>query len=203
MNVYRDLQVNGYVMVPRALLLKVFEEHPVASGDMEAFLRVLTYVNYTDKVARYRKMNINCARGESVYSFSHWADILGWTVGRTRRFFMKFIAEGNLEKVEGDCISHIRIPGYDVWVGKKLNAGEGNSALKKSFEEFWIEYHDTTHMPRQNREDAFAAWRKLSSEDRKLALDNIREYYFHLRDTAYCRQAVKYLEKRLFRDEYD
>ena len=48
MNIFNDLKVSGYVMIPRSLLLKAFEECPEASGDMAAFLRVLTYVNYKE-----------------------------------------------------------------------------------------------------------------------------------------------------------
>ena len=114
----RNLGTTGYVMIPRALLLKAFDEHHEASGDMEAFLRILTYVNYAEAVVRRVNTNVVCARGESVISYSHWAEILGWSLGRTRRYFMRLVAEGNIEQVKGDCASHIRIPGYDVWTGK-------------------------------------------------------------------------------------
>ena len=114
----RNLGTTGYVMIPRALLLKAFDEHHEASGDMEAFLRILTYVNYAEAVVRRVNTNVVCARGESVISYSHWAEILGWSLGRTRHYFMRLVAEGNIEQVKGDCASHIRIPGYDVWTGK-------------------------------------------------------------------------------------
>lgn len=203
MNIYKDLKVSGYVMVPRALLLKVFEEHSAASGDMEAFLRILTYVNYADKVAKHGRKDIVCARGESVISFFHWSSILGWSKGRTRRLFERLINDGNLEKVKDDCISHIRVPGYDVWTSKKITECNDKSPLNELFENFWTEYHDTTHKPRQNRMDTFAAWKKLTTDERKKAVEGIHDYYHHLRDTAYCRKADKYLEKKLFLDEYD
>lgn len=203
MNIYKDLQVSGYVMVPRALLLRVFEEHPVAGGDMEAFLRIMTYVNYADKVVKHRKSDVVCARGESIISFFHWSNILGWTVGRTRRLFERLIKDGNLEMVKDDCISHIRVLGYDVWTSKKHTESSGNSPMNESFENFWTEYHDTTHKPRQNRMDTLAAWKKLNADERKKAVEGIYDYYHHLQDTAYCRQAAKYLEKKLFLDEYD
>lgn len=33
----RKLKTIGYVMIPRDLLLKAFDEHPEAGGDMDAF----------------------------------------------------------------------------------------------------------------------------------------------------------------------
>ena len=93
MNLNKDLQVAGYVMIPRALLLRAFEENREAVGDMNAFLRVLTYVNYAEAVTKCCNIEVACRRGESVISFSHWAEILGWTIGRTRRFFNRLIAD--------------------------------------------------------------------------------------------------------------
>ena len=96
MNLNKDLQVAGYVMIPRALLLRTFEEHREAVGDMNAFLRVLTYVNYAEAMTKCCNTEVACRRGESVISFSHWAEILGWTIGRTRRFFNRLIADGGI-----------------------------------------------------------------------------------------------------------
>ena len=194
----RNLGTTGYVMIPRALLLKAFDEHHEASGDLEAFLRILTYVNYAEAVVRRVNTNVVCARGESVISYSHWAEILGWSLGRTRHYFMRLVAEGNIEQVKGDCASHIRIPGYDVWTGKSQTGKKGDSAVEESFGQFWNEYHETTRMARQNRESALREWKKLSQNERKQALEHIDEYLFHLRDTKFCRQAAKYLADKLF-----
>ena len=174
----RNLGTTGYVMIPRALLLKAFDEHHEASGDMEAFLRILTYVNYAEAVVRRVNTNVVCARGESVISYSHWAEILGWSLGRTRHYFMRLVAEGNIEQVKGDCASHIRIPGYDVWTGKSQTGKKGDSAVEESFGQFWNEYHETTRMARQNRESALREWKKLSQNERKQALEHIDEYLF-------------------------
>ena len=99
------------------LLLKAFDEHHEASGDMEAFwdTDICQLCRSSSEACEY---DVVCARGESVISYSHWAEILGWSLGRTRHYFMRLVAEGNIEQVKGDCASHIRIPGYDVWTGK-------------------------------------------------------------------------------------
>ena len=105
--------------------------------------------------------------------------------------------------MKGDCASHIRIPAYDVWTGKRKNGTAADSTVEESFGLFWNEYHETTRMPRQNREGALREWKRLSQKERKMALENIDDYFFHLRDTKYCRQAVKYLADKMFQDEYD
>ena len=71
-----DLLKTGYVMVSRALLLDVYGKRGAANGEEEAFLRVLTFVNYRDVVTLYNGVQVICARGESIISFAGWADIL-------------------------------------------------------------------------------------------------------------------------------
>ena len=198
-----NLRIAGYVMIPRDLLLKAFDEHREASGETEAFLRILTYVNYAEAVVKRTNREVSCARGESVISYKGWAEILGWSFGRTRRYFRKLVAVGSVDLVAGDCISHIRIPGYDVWTGKKKTGKDSGSSVEEAFGKFWTEYHETTRMLRQNRESALREWRKLSLGERKQAVEHIDDYFFHLRDTKYCRQAVKYLADKMFQDEYD
>ena len=199
----KNLKAVGYVMIPRDLLLRAFDEHPEAGGDMEAFLRILTYVNYAEAVVKRESKEVVCARGESVISYSQWAEILGWSFGRTRRCFMRLVANGYIEQVEGDCTSHIRIPAYDVWTGKRKPGTAVDSTVEEAFGLFWDEYHETTRMPLQNREGELREWKRLSQKDRKMALEHIDDYFFHLRDTKYCRQAMKYLTDKLFQDEYD
>ena len=77
----------GYVMVPRQLIHDIIRECPEAAGEQEAFLRVLLYANYKESVYRRNGVEYVCARGESLFSYLQWAEILGWSHGRTMRFF--------------------------------------------------------------------------------------------------------------------
>ena len=92
----------GYVMVSRALLLDIYGKRGAADGEEEAFLRVLTHVNYRDTTVLHGGVQVACGRGESVISFLGWSDILGWTRAHTRRFFEHCFAKGSIEKVVGD-----------------------------------------------------------------------------------------------------
>ena len=82
-----NLLKKGYVMVSRALLQKVCEKQGAACCDEAAFLRVLINVNFKPTVVFCNGVELQCARGESVISFLGWADLFGWTRGRTRNFF--------------------------------------------------------------------------------------------------------------------
>ena len=59
---------------------------------MDAFLRILTYVNYAEAVVK-RESRERCfvPGAESVISYSQWAEILGWSLGRTRRCFIRLM----------------------------------------------------------------------------------------------------------------
>lgn len=59
----------GYVMVSRALLLDIYGKRGAADGEEEAFLRVLTHVNYRDTTVLHGGVQVACGRGESVISF--------------------------------------------------------------------------------------------------------------------------------------
>lgn len=59
----------GYVMVSRALLQEICEKKGAACCEEEAFLRVLTNVNFKPAVVFCNGAGVQCARGESVITF--------------------------------------------------------------------------------------------------------------------------------------
>lgn len=77
----------GYVMVSRALLQEICEKKGAACCEEEAFLRVLTNVNFKPAVVFCNGAGVQCARGESVITFMGWADIFGWTRARYPALF--------------------------------------------------------------------------------------------------------------------
>lgn len=193
----------GYVMVSRALLVNVYEEHPMAAGDGEAFLRILTYVNFKDCVETRYGIPLFCARGESVISYAGWADILGWSRGRTRGFFERCFIEGTIVHVPDRCVSHIRIPNYDGWIGSRREGKEGGKLADEALQRFIEKYHEITLMPKTNVGRVRREWKKLSLNERKLATENIEIYYYHLPNIRHCVQAASYLADKAFLDEYD
>ena len=47
-----------------------------------------------------------------------------------------------------------------------------------------------------------ALWKKLSTRERELAYRKVEDYYFSLNNTHFCYQAAKYLEYRIFENEF-
>lgn len=170
---YMDLNLinAGYVMVSRALLMSVSQKHRIASGDEEAFLRVLLHVNYKNKVLIHNGVEVSCARGESVISYLGWADIFGWTRGRTRLFFVRCFANGLLEQVSGGCVSHIRVPSYDAWTGTAVPKQPAERKMDEDIKNFIVRYNEVTHKPIEAKGRIKNLWKRLSVRERRACHD--------------------------------
>lgn len=199
----QEHNLKGYVMVPRILLHDIIEEHPEASGDNEAFLRVLLNLNYKPAVFRYNGEEHLCNRGESLLSYKQWAHLFGWTRNRIRRFFQRLFDKGVAVIVPNSIISHIRIPGYDAWLSDAAKQDlEPKLHPENGFRQFWEEFHETTRLDKCNIAKARKEWNKLSIAERERAVANITDYYVHLGNTKYCLHAVNYLAHKAFDNEY-
>ncbi len=196
-----NLTNTGYVMVSRALLMSVSQKHHIASGDEEAFLRVLLYVNYKNKVLIHNGVEVTCARGESVISYLGWGDIFGWTRGHTRLFFERCFADGLLEQVPGDCMSHIRVPHYDAWTGTPVPKKPAERKTDEEVNLFIIRYGEITHKPIEAKGRIRSLWKRLSVRERELAMTRIEDYYYGLQNINFCKTAVRYLEDKAFDDQ--
>ena len=110
-----EMLKKGYLLFPKAL----FEEQmnmktgEKAADAFEAFVFVLTHVNYSTVTCNVRGHLFDCVRGESVLSLARWMEILGWPRNRTRYFFNKMFDAGIVERVANPYVMHIRIPDYD------------------------------------------------------------------------------------------
>lgn len=174
-----------------------------ATGDFDAFILVLTHVNYSTTTCRMNDATFECHRGESVLSIAHWAEIFGWQRSRTRYFFNKMFDNGIIEKLPNPHTTHIRVPGYDQLVGRDKREAACNEAGGVTFGAFWKKYHEVTQRQRINIGRARREWKKLSAHERNTALAKIDEYYDNLKDVKYCKQAASYLADKAFLDEYD
>ena len=113
-----EMLKKGYLLFPKAL----FEEQmnmktgEKAADAFEAFVFVLTHVNYSTVTCNVRGHLFDCVRGESVLSLARWMEILGWPRNRTRYFFNKMFDAGIVERVANPYVMHIRIPDYGTLV---------------------------------------------------------------------------------------
>lgn len=109
----------GYLLFPKVLFEEQIKVTKGATGYFDAFILVLTHVNYSTVECHIHHYTFQCRRGESVISIAHWAELFGWKRSRTRYFFNKMYDEGIIERVVNPYITHIRIPDYDLLVGQK------------------------------------------------------------------------------------
>lgn len=193
----------GYLLFPKVLFEEQMKATKGATGSFDAFILVLTHVNYSTTECCVNHHTFKCCRGESVISMDHWAKLFGWKRSRTRYFFNKMYEEGIIERMVNPYITHIRIPDYDMLVGQKRREDAREGAGGITFEVFWEKYHEVTQKPKINIGRARREWKKLSTHERSLSLKNIEEYYDNLPDTKYCMQASTYLSDKAFMNEYD
>ena len=198
-----DLLKKGYILFPKVLFEEQMKTTKGATGDFDAFILVLTHVNYSTTTCRMTDCTFECHRGESVLSIAHWAEIFGWQRSRTRYFFNKMFDNGIIEKLPNPHTTHIRVPGYDQLVGRDKREAACNEAGGVTFGAFWKKYHEVTQRQRINIGRARREWKKLSAHERNTALAKIDEYYDNLKDIKYCKQAASYLADKAFLDEYD
>lgn len=197
-----DYLKKGYILFPKALFEEQMKVNKKAEGHFEAFILVLTHVNYSTTTCNINGFHFECQRGESIMSLNHWAEIFGWSRNRTRYFFDKMFDAGIIEKLVNRFTTHIRIPDYDLLTGRLQHSATSRNSGSEGFEKFWEKFHETTQQPKMNIGRAKREWKKLSDREKKLALDNIEEYYYHLSNIRYCQQAASYLSNKAFEDEY-
>ena len=198
-----EMLKKGYLLFPKVLFEEQIKVTKGATGYFDAFILVLTHVNYSTVECRIHQYTFKCRRGESVMSMVHWAELFGWKRSRTRYFFNKMYDEGIIERLSNPYITHIRIPDYDLLVGQKRRESVRAEADGITFDAFWEKYHDITRKPKTNVGRARREWNKLSVNERCLSLSHIDEYYDNLADIKYCMQAASYLSNKAFMNEYD
>lgn len=201
-----EILKKGYLLFPKALFEEQMRAKKIRRAEdfFEAFVMVLEHVNYSTIRCSVKGYVFDCMRGESVLTFAHWAEIFGWSRSRTRYFFNRMFDLGLIEKLLNPYTTHIRIPDYELLTGNSRPlAKRQKDAPGEDFDTFWQKYHEITEKPKVNIGRARREWKKLSSEEKHLAVQNIDEYFDHVSRTKYCKQAASYLADKSFKDEYD
>lgn len=194
----------GYILIPKSMIEDFFKTRSQTEGYLEAWIQVLTRVNYSDTEVCVQGNRIVCRRGETVYTYKQWEKTLGWSRYRTRHFFETLFKSGIMEAVENPAgITLLRVTDYDLWTGHKKAATTRDSHATEGFADFWDLYHRITQKDKINIARARKEWKKLTVTEKKLALENIEEYYTHQKDIRFCKQAATYLEDKAFLNEYE
>ncbi len=180
------------VRIPDAKTVKNFED---------AWIRLLTLVNFRDGKVRLGKTELTCREGESIRQLKSWAASFGWSRYRTRIFFAKLT---EMHLVQTNCYKGhfmVRVVNYHEWVPKRtVETKVDEETMKRAFEIFWSEYERITGIPKADRTTTFAEWRVLTEEEMNLAIQNIQPYFEAVYEAQrnYKKSARYFLKERSF-----
>ena len=102
----------GYIIIPKALLKEQLIDCSPHEGEIEAFLKLLVKVNYSEtKLTDHQRRTIVCKRGESLHSYRSWSAIFHWPTSRTYRFIQQLKTNGIIEIIPHNDTTalHIRV----------------------------------------------------------------------------------------------
>ena len=202
---FQAMMKYGFLIIPKALLQQQIEDRHIPEGEIEALLKILMKVNYSDTLYNDRQnKNYPCKRGESLFSYRDWSHIFRWSIGKTFRFIHELAALGVIEIVPhpNNSSLHIRVVEYDKWVGPADSEKQKKKTVNEKFHLFWDEFHSITQLPKENIAKAQREWKKLSDKEQQLAIDKIEEFYFHQTNSHFLLHATSYLSNKAFLNEY-
>ena len=77
---FQAMLKHGFLIIPKALLQQQIEDRHMQEGEIEALLKILMKVNYSDTLYNDRQnKNCLCKRGESLFSYRDWSHIFHWS----------------------------------------------------------------------------------------------------------------------------
>ena len=174
----------GYIIIPKALLKEQLIDCSPHEGEIEAFLKLLIKVNYSEtKLTDHQRRTIVCKRGESLHSYRSWSAIFHWPTSRTYRFIQQLKTNGIIEIIPHNDTTalHIRVVNYKNWTNISALLNEKKENIAK----------------------AQRIWKKLSEKEQQLAIDHIEEYYYHQTNMKFTLHACSYLSNKAFLNEYE
>lgn len=195
--------IRGYILMPRFFLEENLFNGTEPMTEVEAFIALLIKVNYKEATCVLKDKKMVCHRGESLNSYRTWAEIFRWNKTKTIRFIHDLIADEVIELIPCNKLTtHLRVIAYNEWTGCQYEARQQEKEkMDERFEEFWIKFHRITRTPKMNRGKAEKEWRKMTVEQRELAIKGIQRYYLNLPDIKYCKQAATYLSDKAYLNE--
>ena len=157
---FQAMLKHGFLIIPKALLQQQIEDRHMQEGEIEALLKILMKVNYSDTLYNDRQnKNCLCKRGESLFSYRDWSHIFHWSVGKAFRFIHELATLGIIEIIShpNNSSLHIRVVEYDKWMGVPDSDKQKKKAVNEKFHLFWNEFHreyrqSTTRMEKVGRQ---------------------------------------------------
>ncbi|WP_321517161.1 hypothetical protein [uncultured Bacteroides sp.] len=208
---------SGYVLIPKKLLTYNFNKRDTSLSYLEAFLTVMATVNYADNEATIGGHKMMCKRGESLLSYPSWAKLFNWTTSKTRSFFKKMVKERLIAIIPVMYgVKLIQVIDYDGLTGKRKSTKkkaaedvctpENYNAEKiarkdQKFYLFWDAYHRATGLEANDIGMAMIIWKRLTKDEKELAIIKIEPYCRRINNTLFYKTAVNYLKAKCFYNE--
>lgn len=149
---FQAMMEHGFLIIPKALLQQQIEDPNIEAGEIEALLKILMKVNYSDTIYSNRQhKDYLCKRGESMFSYRDWSRIFRWSVGKTFRFIHALAILGIIEIVPhpNNPSLHIRVVEYDKWVGAPDSGKQKKKTVNEKFRLFWNEFTASRSFPKK------------------------------------------------------
>ena len=126
--------------------------------------------------------------------------------------FTRIIIQGGDDDILEKILLELQLAGY-----LKITSGDEFVLRQKAldlraqinpepqFDEFWNKYHDITGQRKSDLQAVLKYWKKLSKVEKKLAIDNIKPYFYSLPVYSTGRPVKKartYLRDKNYNDEF-
>jgi len=210
----------GYVMVSRALLMRVFERQGGAEGDEEAFLswgqilgwdrtRVRRFFRVCFRDGIIVQVPDGCSSHIRIPDYDAWTDysktsisggVFSANVPTARS---ESALSSSLEDLSGIPVeASVTLPPPPSGSFPSAPSSLGSQELL-DLDHFMTHYSEVTQTPLLNIGRAQRYWSRLTADERYLAYDQVEDYYLNLQDIRYCMQAATYLRDKAYLNRYD
>ena len=81
----QQMSGNGYIIIPKLMFAEYMKNCDNHEGDIEAFLKLLMKVNYSETEYTDTGARRVCVKEAKVRSYRSWSDVFHWSVSRTYR----------------------------------------------------------------------------------------------------------------------
>lgn len=174
LNLFKTAGQQGYIVLPRRLLELFF--HP---GDEYQKYRVYVFLLLKATYGKSESGEGELNRGELFFTSRSLSDILLMNRRTLMRLLDKMVRCGLISIIPSDGpgkMSRIKMLHYDRLCTFSQPETELSKKAERDFEVFWEVYHQRSGLEPMDRDVALRYWKRLTAENRTLAMVNIDPY---------------------------
>lgn len=195
LSLFKTAGRQGYILLPRRLLDVLLS----SNEDFQKY-RVYLYLLLRATYLESTPESGGLERGELYYSTRTLSERMAMSRRTLMRLLDKMVKYGLIEIIPSGGrgqSSRIRMLHYDRLCSFAEAEGELSKKSEHDFGIFWDMYHQRSGLEPIDREMALRYWKRLTAEDRILAMVNI-DPYLHSVPSSRWQTAVEYLAYKNF-----